>query len=66
VPGSLKDSDNEYVHMNNSGIILLVLALLLPFSCSIGCSGEEEPTAEELEKVRQHHIQQAKRFQQEG
>jgi outer membrane biogenesis lipoprotein LolB len=53
--------------MNNSGIILLVLALLLSFSCSIGCSGgQEEPTAEELEKVRQHHIQQAKRFQQEG
>jgi hypothetical protein len=52
--------------MNNLWTSLLVIALLLPLSSSVGCSVEEEPTAEELEKVRQHHIQQAKRFQQEG
>jgi hypothetical protein len=45
---------------------LLILQVLIGLPGLLGCSTKKEPTPEELEKVRQHKIKQAERFQKEG
>jgi hypothetical protein len=47
-------------------LTVLIFNALLLLPVSIGCSAKKEPTPEELEKVRQHKIKQAERFQKEG
>jgi hypothetical protein len=50
------------------GLLLtfLICHLLVLLPGLAGCSTKKEPTPEELEKVRQHKIKQAERFQKEG
>jgi hypothetical protein len=47
--------------------LFLQLVALVALTWSAGCGGEEEVgTPEQFEKARQHKIEQAKRFQQDG